>query len=164
MDLSVIIPVRDEAENIPDLVGRLVKTFESMGVSYEVIFVTDFNRDNTFEVLRAQNRVNGRIKTLKLSTARGQHIAVVAGLDACGGNAAVLMDGDLQDYPEDIPKLYARMKEGFDIVYATKEQKNDSALRNLFSKTFVAVLNWFSDQKVAHNTGMFRIISGRTVA
>ncbi len=164
MDISVVIPVRDEAENIPELVKRLVATFQTMSVSYELIFVTDFNRDDTLAVLREQNRLNPKIKTLKLSTTRGQHIAVVAGLDACRGNAVVLMDGDLQDYPEDIPKLWARMREGFDIVYATKEQKNDSPLRNLFSRCFVSMLNWLSDQKLAHNTGMFRIISGRTVA
>jgi glycosyltransferase involved in cell wall biosynthesis len=164
MDISVVIPVRDEAENIPDLVNRLVHTFEKMSVSFEVIFVTDFNRDNTVDILRKQNRLNPKIRALKLSTARGQHIAVVAGLDACCGHCAVLMDGDMQDYPEDIPKLYARMKEGFDIVYAVKERKNDSSLRNLFSKSFVSVLNWLSDQKLAHNTGMFRIISGRTIA
>ena len=163
MDISVIIPVRDEAEILPELIARLAATLEKMGLSYEVIFVTDTNRDNTVEVLRAQNRVNSRIKVVKLSTPRGQHIAAVAGLDACCGDSAVLMDGDLQDYPEDIPKLYARMEEGFDIVYGTKEQKNDSALRNVFSKSFVSVLNWLSDQKLAHNTSMFRIISGRTV-
>jgi polyisoprenyl-phosphate glycosyltransferase len=163
MDISVIIPVRDEAEIIPELISRLGATLEKMGLSYEVIFVTDTNRDNTVEVLRVQNRQNNRIKVLKLSTLRGQHIAAVAGLDACSGDCAVLMDGDLQDYPEDIPKLYGRMREGFDIVYGTKTQKNDSPLRNVFSKCFVAVLNWLSDQKLAHNTSMFRIISGRTV-
>ena len=151
MDLSVIIPVRDEAEIIPELVSRLAATLEKMSLSYEVIFVTDFNRDNTLEVLRAQNRLNSRIKVLKLSTPRGQHIAAVAGLDACSGDSAVLMDGDLQDYPEDIPKLCARMREGFDIVYGTKAQKNDSRLRNVYSKCFVAVLNWLSDQKRVRN-------------
>src|SRR5689334_20809320 len=114
MDLSIIIPVRDEAEIIPELVSRLAATLEKMGLSYEFIFVTDFNPDNTLEILRTQNQLNSRIKVLKLSTPRGQHIAAVAGLDACSGNAAVLMDGDLQDYPEDIPKLHARMLEGFD--------------------------------------------------
>ena len=69
MDISVIIPVRDEAEIIPELIARLVATLEKMGLSYEVIFVTDTNRDNTVEVLRAQNRLNSRIKVVKFDPA-----------------------------------------------------------------------------------------------
>jgi glycosyltransferase involved in cell wall biosynthesis len=161
--VSVIVPVRDEAAILPELCGRLAAVFNEMDLPYEVILVTDINRDNTMEVLRAQNRLNPCIKSIKLSTGRGQHIAVVAGLRACAGACAVLMDGDLQDLPEDIPALYARMREGFDIVYAVKEKKNDSALRNIFSKGFVRLINWLSDQKISHNTSMFRIISGRTI-
>ncbi len=162
-DVSVIVPVRDEAQIIPELAARLAITLDGMRLTFEVIFVTDFNRDETLDVLRAQHRADPRIKAVKLSTGRGQHIAVVAGLHACQGGCAVLMDGDLQDLPEDIPKLYARMKEGFDVVYGLKEKKNDSALRNVFSRGFVRVIDWLSDQKVHHNTAMFRIISGRTI-
>ncbi len=163
VDISVVIPVRDEAEIIPELGKRLAATLEQANLSYEVIFVTDTNRDNTVEVLLAEHQRNPRIKAIKLSTGRGQHIAVVAGLDVCRGDCAVLMDGDLQDLPEDIPRLYARMREGFDVVYGVKERKNDSALRNFLSKSFVRVMNWLSDQRLTHNTAMFRIISGRTI-
>jgi glycosyltransferase involved in cell wall biosynthesis len=99
--VSVIIPVRDEATILPELCGRLSATFKQLDLPYEVILVTDINRDNTIEVLRAQNRLNPRIKSIKLSTGRGQHIAVVAGLRACTGACAVLMDGDLQDLPHE---------------------------------------------------------------
>ena len=163
VNVSVIIPVRNESKIIPDLSSRLGASFRKMDLTYEVIFVTDVNQDNTLEVLRAQQEINPCIKSLKLSTGRGQHIAVVAGLRASCGTCAVLMDGDLQDLPEDIPKLYARLQEGFDIVYGVKEKKNDSALRNVFSKSFVRVIDWLSDQKIHHNTAMFRIISGRTI-
>lgn len=163
MDISVIVPVRDEADTIPELARRLTSTLGGMNLDYEILFVTDINKDNTVAVLREQNRENPRVKSIKLSTGRGQHIAVVAGLDASDGKCAVLMDGDLQDYPEDIPALYTRMGEGFDVVYGIKARKNDSWLRNLFSRSFLAILNWFSDQQLQHNTCMFRIISGRTI-
>jgi dolichol-phosphate mannosyltransferase len=163
LDISVVVPVRDEAEIISELTARIVTTLEKMNLSYEVIFVTDINRDRTVQVLREQQNLNRHVKAIKLSTARGQHIAVVAGIDAASGNCVVLMDGDLQDLPEDIPKLYARMNEGFDVVYAAKQQKNESAIRNALSMTFVRLVNWLSDQKIQHNTAMFRIISGRTV-
>jgi len=162
-DISVVIPVRDEEKNIPELSERLAMTMKRMELTYEVIFVTDINTDRTLDVLRECHAHDDRFKVIKLSGRTGQHIAVVAGLDACQGDSVVLMDGDLQDFPEDIPKLHSRMLEGFDVVYGIKEKKNDSMIRNIFSKSFVRVMNRLSDYRVEHSTNMFRIISRRTV-
>ena len=162
-DISVVIPVRDEEKNIPELSERLAMTMKRMELTYEVIFVTDINTDRTLDVLRECHAHDDRVKVIKLSGRTGQHIAVVAGLDACQGDSVVLMDGDLQDFPEDIPKLHSRMSEGFDVVYGIKEKKDDSMIRNIFSKIFVRVMNRLSDYRVEHSTNMFRIISRRTV-
>jgi dolichol-phosphate mannosyltransferase len=162
-DLSVVIPVRDEEANLPELVTRLKNVIHDLKLSFEIIFVTDVNRDNTFSVLKSLNRDDPRVKVLKLSNSFGQHVAVCAGLNFCRGNAVVIMDGDLQDYPEDIPKLYNKLNEGYDAVYSIKERKNASAVRNIFSKSFVKLINMLSDQKLDHNTSMFRIMSRRTV-
>ena len=162
-DMSVVIPVRDEEKNVQELTARLTTTMSQMDLTYEVIFVTDINTDRTLDVLRECHANDDRVKVIKLAGSRGQHIAVVAGLDACQGNCVVLMDGDLQDYPEDIPKLHSRMLEGFDVVYGIKEKKNDSLIRNMFSIVFVRVMNRLSDYRVEHNTSMFRIMSRRTV-
>ena len=163
LELSVVIPVRDEEKNLEELVKRIVDSINKIGITFEVIFVTDINRDNTLEVLKSLNKFDDRIKTIKLSSGLGQHMAVIAGLNLTKGKAVVIMDGDLQDYPEDIPKLYKKYTEGFDVVYGVKEKKNDSALRNLFSKTFIKILNKLSDYKLDFNTCMFRILSKRTV-
>ena len=163
MDLSVVIPVRNEEKNIPELVKRLTRVIGDMDLSYEIIFVTDLNTDNTLEVLRKLHEEDGRVKMIKLSNSFGQHIAALAGMDASSGAAVVLMDGDLQDYPEDIPKLRSRMEEGFDVVYGVKAHKNDSWLRNLMSGTFLTVLKKLSDYEIEHNTCMFRMMSRRTV-
>lgn len=163
MDLSVIIPVRDEEESVSELVRRLSSTLAGLNIQYEIIFVTDLNRDKTFEVLKAYCEKDSKINVIKLANSYGQHIAIIAGLNFCKGNFAVIMDGDLQDYPEDIPKLYARIQEGYDIVYGIKERKNDSFLRNLSSRLFVGLMNRLSDVKLDYNTSMFRIISRRTV-
>jgi glycosyltransferase involved in cell wall biosynthesis len=163
IDISVVIPVRDEESNLDELVNRLVSTLSNIVNSFEVIFVTDINKDNTLPLLKSINDNDGRIKTIKLSSGLGQHMAVIAGLSLSNGEAVVIMDGDLQDYPEDISILYKKYKEGFDVVYGVKEKKNDSGLRNLFSKTFIKVLNNFSDYKLDFNTCMFRIMSKRTV-
>ena len=162
MDISVVIPVRDEEGNIPALHQRLKSSLKNLKVSYEVIFVTDINRDNTFAALRELNKKDKDFKVIKLSNSYGQHVAVIAGLEKCSGKSIVIMDGDLQDYPEDIEKLYNKQREGFDIVYGVKEKKNDSFMRNVFSKTFVYIINLLSDVKTDYNTSMFRIISKRT--
>jgi len=162
MDISVVIPVRDEEGNIPALHQRLKSSLKKLKVSYEVIFVTDINRDNTFAALQELNKKDKDFKVIKLSNSYGQHVAVIAGLEKCSGKSIVIMDGDLQDYPEDIEKLYNKQREGFDIVYGVKEKKNDSFMRNVFSKTFVYIINLLSDVKTDYNTSMFRIISKRT--
>lgn len=163
LDISVVVPVRDEEQNIPELIGRLSATLAAMELAYELIFVTDVNIDRTMEVLRTAHQTDPRVKVIRLSNVYGQHIAAVAGLDACRGESVVLMDGDLQDHPEDISKLHARLQEGFDVVYGIKARKDEGFLRNMFSKAFVAVLNRLSDYPIEHNTSMFRIMSRRTV-
>jgi polyisoprenyl-phosphate glycosyltransferase len=162
-DLSIVVPVRNEEENVAELVARLEKTLESMGGSYEIVFVTDVNRDDTFGALKRLHAGHPAVKVIKLSSGFGQHVAVYCGLQFSSGRAVVIMDGDLQDLPEDIPLLCAKMSEGFDVVYAAKERKNESAFRNLLSKTFVKVLNTLSDYPLEYNTAMFRLISRRTV-
>ena len=163
IQLSIIIPVRDEEKNVRELSERLHNTCALMQLSYEVIFVTDLNRDSTFELLKTINKANPNIKTLKLSNGFGHHVAVKAGLQYAKGESVVIMDGDLQDLPEDIPLLYSKFKEGYDVVFGIKKQKNDSKIRNFFSKSFVKLINHLSDIKLDFNTNMFRIISRRTV-
>jgi dolichol-phosphate mannosyltransferase len=159
IEISVVIPVRDEEKNLNELIDRLSSTFVEMNKSYEIVFVTDINKDNTVGMLEAVAKQYPNIKTLKLSNSFGQHVAVMAGLDHCRGNYSVIMDGDLQDYPEDIMPLYNKICEGYDIVYAVKEKKNDDLLRNVFSLTFNSLMNSLSDIKIQSNSSMFRIIS-----
>ncbi len=163
LDLSIIIPVRDEEGNIAELVSRLSNVIKELKLTYEIIFITDNNRDNTFSVLQLMHKKDERVKILKLANSFGQHIAVMAGLHFCHGDMVVIMDGDLQDHPEDIPKLYNKLKEGYDVAYGIKERKNDSLLRNFLSGSFVKLLNMVSDYKLDYNTNMFRIMSRRIV-
>lgn len=163
MLLSVVIPVRNESENLRELVTRLARVCEQQQWAYEIVFVTDINTDDTVDVLRELHQENPRVKMLKLSNAFGHHVAVYAGLQRVQGDVVVIMDGDLQDYPEDIPKLYAKLCEGYDIVYGRKQRKNESAVRNFFSRTFVRVLRWLSDYRMDFNTCMFRMVTRRVV-
>src|ERR1035437_5192086 len=140
-EISVIIPVRNESGNIDELNLRLKKAISGISKNYEIIFVTDINNDNTYEQLVKKNREDKRVKILKFTNSHGQHVAIIAGLQNCSGKYAVIMDGDLQACPEDIPALYSKIKEGYGLVYAKKKQKNTNIIRNQFSKMF----NWLME-------------------
>lgn len=159
IDISVVVPVRNEEKNIPELTRRLRETLSGMGLVFEVIFVTDENTDRTVDTLKAQHAEDPRIKMVKLARGRGQHMAVIAGLAASQGEYVVMMDGDLQDDPDDIPKLYAKLQEGYHAVFGKKEKKNETAIRNFFSRSFVGVMNFLSDTPMSVNTALFRIIT-----
>ena len=162
-EISVVIPVRDEEKNIPELVARLFSTINRMGKTFEFVFVTDINKDNTVNLLAEYSDKHQNIKTIRLSNSFGQHVAVMAGFDHCNGNYIVCMDGDLQDFPEDIPLLYNKILEGYDVVYAIKEKKNDNFLRNISSKVFNGLMNYMSDINISSNSSMFRIISRKAL-
>jgi len=162
-DISVVIPVRNEEKNIDELINRIFTTIQGIQKSFEIIFVTDTNTDNTIDLLRQHSKQNSNIKTLILSNSFGQHVAVMAGLDHCRGNHVVIMDGDLQDYPEDIPILYNKIMEGYEIVYAVKELKNDRLFRNFSSYLFNQVMDNLADIKIRSNSSMFRIISRKAL-
>jgi len=162
-EISVVIPVRDEEKSISDLIRRISSSINGLHKTFEIIFVTDINRDNTINLLEKYSEENTNIKTLKLSNGFGQHVAVMAGLDHCIGSSIVIMDGDLQDYPEDIPLLFNKLCEGYDIVYAVKEKKNDNLFRNLSSWAFNSLMNSLSDIKLSSNSSMYRIISRKAL-
>lgn len=163
IDISVVTAIKNEEENIEEYLERLYHTMHKLGVSYEVIFVTDINQDSTYEVLKEKNHKDSRLKIVKLSRGYGQYTAIIAGLDHVSGNIIVTMDSDLQDYPEDIEGLYKKLQEGYDIVYGIKEKKDDSLIRNVLSRLYLLVLNSLSDIKLNHNTNTFRIMSRRAV-
>ena len=163
MEISVIIPVRNEEDSIPILIPRLIKSLDLITSDWEVIFVTDLNSDNTFEVLKQNHNRESRIKVLKLSNSFGQHIAVYSALKLCKGAAAVIMDGDLEVQPEDIPKLHAKMNEGWEIVYGYSKTKNRNYFKDNYSRFFNRIMASATDYNMVSNSNMFRIISRRAI-
>jgi glycosyltransferase involved in cell wall biosynthesis len=163
LDLSIVVPVRNEAANVPVLVDRILTVMDDHGWSAEILFVTDINDDDTVPTIRDQHVRDPRVKMIRITDSLGQHVAVMVGLRASRGEAVVVMDGDLQDLPEDIPALHEELGRGYDVVFARKEQKNESSLRNLFSAAFLGLINRLSDRPLIHNTSMFRVMSRRVV-
>lgn len=115
--VSVVVPIFNEVESLPELYDRLVKTLDNAGVpSYELIFVDDGSTDGSFARLRELSTVDARVRVLKFTRNFGQHEALSAGMERGSGEIIVFMDADLQNAPEDIPRFIAKIREGFDLV------------------------------------------------
>jgi dolichol-phosphate mannosyltransferase len=133
--------------------------FGGIGVKGEIIFINDSSPDNSWEVIKELAITHAEVKGLNLSKNFGQHYAISAGLTHSKGDWVVVMDADLQDIPEEIPKLYHKAKEGFDIVLGQRSLRKDGWLKKQFSRRFYKVLSYLSganyDGSVA-NFGIYR--------
>ena len=134
-ELSIVIPVFDEEDVLPALFARLYPVLDAMGESYEIIFVNDGSRDRSAQLLAAQFRKRPEVTRVVLFNGNfGQHMAIMAGFEQVRGRIAVTLDADLQNPPEEIPKLVAAMREGHDYVGTIRRQRNDTAFRRVASK------------------------------
>ena len=164
MDISIIIPIYNEEKNIPLLYDRLLGVVGKMGLSYELIFINDGSRDRSMELIKGLASKNPEVKYLDFSRNFGHQIAVMAGLDRCNGKAIVIIDADLQDPPEIIPEMYAKMKEGFEVVYARrKTRKGESWFKLATAKWFYRVLARITNVEIPVDTGDFRIMDHKIV-
>ena len=137
--LSVVIPVYNEEENLPELGRRLFTTLNGLDYTYEIIFVDDGSGDRSWEIISQMHQENPKqVKGLQFIRNFGQHPAIFAGFQVARGEVIVTLDADLQNPPEEIPKLVAKLAEGYDTVGGWREVRRDSFFRRLPS----AVINW----------------------
>jgi glycosyltransferase involved in cell wall biosynthesis len=129
--LSVVIPVYNEEENIPDLYRKTREVLDSLGSSWELIFVDDGSRDNSLECMRVISYADPRVKVIKLRRNYGQTAALSAGFDHAQGEIIITMDADLQNDPADIPRLLDKLDEGYDIVSGWRKARKDAALTRI---------------------------------
>ncbi|MBN2686104.1 MAG: glycosyltransferase [Pontiellaceae bacterium] len=135
MQTSVVIPVFNEEENLPELVRRCLAACESLGAPFEIILVDDGSRDESARLISEAAEVNdGKIVGVLLNRNYGQHAAVMAGFSHARGEYVITLDADLQNPPEEIPKVVAKMLEGYDVVGSVRQNRKDSFLRTLPSK------------------------------
>ncbi len=135
MNLSVVIPVYNEEAGLPALFGRLYPALDALRLEYELIFVDDGSRDRSAALLREQFAKRPEVTRVVLLNGNfGQHMAIMAGFERCRGERIVTLDADLQNPPEEIAKLLARMDAGHDYVGGVRRERRDSALRRLLSR------------------------------
>ena len=165
MELSVIIPIYNEEANIAALHKRLRGVLLPMRLaSYELIFVNDGSHDRSLNLLLGLAAHDEHVRYIDLSRNFGHQIAVTAGLDAAHGDAVVIIDADLQDPPELIPELYARLREGYEVVYAKRRSRQgESAAKKFTARLFYRLLARITHISIPVDTGDFRIISRKVV-
>ena len=132
--LSVVIPVYNEEANLPELLDRLTATLAPLGRPYEIVLVNDGSRDRSLPLLSEAAARDPHLVVVDFNRNYGQHAAVFAGFEVSRGEVVVTIDADLQNPPEEIPKLVAKMEEGYDVVGSIRVQRQDSALRKIASR------------------------------
>jgi polyisoprenyl-phosphate glycosyltransferase len=161
---SIVIPVYNEAEVLPALYERLTRVLEGLLEPYEIIFVNDGSRDESPLLLRDFQARDRRVKFLSLSRNFGHQIAITAGLDYSSGQAAVVMDADLQDPPEVIPQLIEQWRKGYDLVFAVRaERHGDGLFKRATAAVFYRLFRRMSAMEIPLDAGDFRLMSRRAV-
>ena len=157
--ISIVSPVYRGEKMVAELVRRNVESVSAITDDYEIILVNDASPDNSWDEIVKQCAQNPKVKGINLSRNFGQHYAITAGLHYAKGDWVVVMDCDLQDKPEEIPNLYRKAMEGFDIVYARRVARKDKFSKRLSSTLFHWVYNWLSGleaDKTIANFGIYK--------
>jgi glycosyltransferase involved in cell wall biosynthesis len=161
--ISVVIPVY-KAENILDeLYRRLHDALSTVSSNFEIVLVEDCGGDDSWGVIERLAAADPRVIGLQFSRNFGQHYGITAGLDQCRGDWVVVMDCDLQDQPEEIPRLYAKAQEGYDVVLALRGPRQDPVLRRFTSWLFYRLFSYLADIDFDGDSGNFRIMSRKVV-
>lgn len=163
-EISVVVPEYCGASMIPQLLERLHKSLSPITNNYEVILVNDCSPDNTWEEIVRFAKDDTHVVGLNLARNCGQQNAITAGCKYAKGRYVVVMDCDLQNRPEDLPALYNKALEGYDIVYARRVKKQFGWWKTKTSAWFHRVYDWMADSKTDESIAEFGIYSGRVIA
>tara|TARA_R110000868_G_scaffold341794_2_gene602612 strand:+ start:2913 stop:3857 length:945 start_codon:yes stop_codon:yes gene_type:complete len=163
-DISVVIPIYNEQNNIKELYDRLISSISSFTNKFELIFVNDGSSDNSFLELFKLCENDSRVFYINFSRNFGHQVAVSAGLEYCRGKCTVIIDGDLQDPPELIVQLYKKYQGGFDVVYAKRANRaGESFFKKMTSKFFYRILEKITSFNIPLDTGDFRLLDNKVV-
>jgi len=168
VELSLVIPVKDEEEAIAAFLNRVLPILETLddpaARSFEILFIDDGSSDRTLEVIRAAHARDPRVRGLSLSRNFGKEAALSAGLDSARGLSVIPMDVDMQDPPEVIAPMLAKWRAGFDVVYGVRDNReSDSLPKRLTADLYYRAHNWLSSDKIPEHAGDFRLLDRRVV-
>lgn len=161
---SIVAPIYNELENIPELYRRVCSVMDALGEPWELVLVDDGSTDGSTEAIRALAAQDRRVRPVIFARNFGHQIAITAGWDYARGRAVIIIDADLQDPPEVIPELIARWKEGYQVVYAVRtEREGETWFKKFTAALFYRIIFRITDVKIPVDTGDFRLMDRRVV-
>ena len=164
--LSIIVPVFNESGIINEFYRRVKNVVDKLGddYDYELLYINDGSTDDSLKLLIDLSNQDERVRIINFSRNFGHQIALSAGIDHCKGDIVVLIDADLQDPPEIIPKMIQKWKEGFEVVYGQRTKRaGESKFKLISAKLFYRLINFLSDVKLPLDTGDFRLIDKKVI-
>jgi polyisoprenyl-phosphate glycosyltransferase len=165
LKLSVVVPIYNEEDNLPELHRRLGAVLAALGLDHEIVLVDDGSRDRSWEIIRELAAADPHVKGVRFARNFGHQMAFTAGLDYASGDAVVIMDADLQDPPELIGELVAKYNEGYDVVYAVRRgREGETAFKKLTAAAFYRLLRSLTNVDIPLDTGDFRLMGRKAMA
>lgn len=161
--VSVVVPLFNEEESIEELHTELDRVLCSLAVPYEILFVNDGSRDATGALIDELHVRDSHVAVLHLSRNFGHQAAISAGIDHAGGQAVVVMDGDLQDPPDVLPAFVQKWREGYEVVYAVRRHRKEGPIKRLGYYSFYRILSSISDLDIPLDSGDFCLMDRRVV-
>ncbi|MDQ0194127.1 glycosyltransferase family 2 protein [Paenibacillus wynnii] len=163
--ISILIPAYNEEDVIEKLYERLRMVIDQLPFyTFEILFVNDGSKDNTFHIITALREIDRRISYVNLSRNFGKEIAMIAGLDYVNSDAVIIIDADLQDPPELIPRMIQYWEEGYDDIYAKRNSRSgETWIKKWTAKTYYRLLQGFTRIPLQENTGDFRLLDRRCI-
>lgn len=163
IDLTIAVPVYNEESNLPELYLRLKAVLNGIPGQHQMLFVNDGSRDHTAVILSALALSDPQVKAVHFARNFGHQAALSAALDYADGDAVVLMDGDLQDTPESIPRFVAEHQRGFEVVYAIRTKRKEGCLLRAAYASFYWLISRISDVDLPQGAGDFGLMSARVL-
>ncbi len=163
MKLDIIIPIYNEAENLPELFRRVKATCNTIDMDWQVIYVNDGSTDDSANIMLRQRQDDPRVAIIELSRNFGLQAAIAAGLSHAEADAVLLMDGDLQDPPELIPELIDKWRQGAQVVLPRKQSRKERGIRRLGFDGFHKLFSFLTDYPIPSQTGIFGLLDKQVV-
>ncbi len=160
---SVVVPLMNEQEVLPELYARLTTAMEGMGETHELVFIDDGSTDATLGILRSLVESDARVRVVSFSRNFGHQAAVTAGLRASRGSAVIVIDGDLQDPPEVIPQLAKAWRQGYKVVYAIRRGRKEAWIKRSAYDIFYRLLRTIADVEIPRDAGDFALMDRMVV-
>lgn len=161
--ISIVIPIFNEEENLQNLYTRLTNAAPSWNEDYEIVLVDDGSRDSSLKMMRAFAEKDSHVRVVKLSRNFGHQPAISAGIQVAKGDAVIIMDGDLQDPPEELHRFLAKWREGYEVVYAVRTKRKEGIFKKIAYSSFYRILAWVSDIEIPLDSGDFCVMDRKVV-